>query len=77
MVALGQASYSIYLLHEIFPSAYKRLGIEAANPLAAWALWAATLVLLALVSRASYLAIENPARRILRRLLAPKLPRRS
>lgn len=76
MVALGQASYSIYLLHEIFPSAYKRLGIETANPLAVWALWAATLAMLAIVSRFTYLAIESPARRVLRRLLAPRLPRR-
>ena len=77
MVALGQASYSIYLLHEIFPSAYKRLGIETANPMAAWALWAATLALLALVSRVSYLTVESPARRVLRRLLAPRLPQRT
>ncbi len=77
MVSLGQASYSIYLLHEIFPSAYKRLGIAATDPVAAWALWAVTLALLALVSRVSYLVIESPARRVLRRLLAPQLPRPS
>lgn len=77
MVALGQASYSIYLLHEIFPSVYKRLGIEAANPLAAWALWAVTLAMLAIVSRITYLAVESPARRVLRRLLAPRLPSRT
>jgi peptidoglycan/LPS O-acetylase OafA/YrhL len=76
-VALGQASYSIYLLHEIIPTVYARLGIGTANPVTAWALWAAALAMLAIVSRLTYLAVESPARRVLRRLLAPRLPRRT
>jgi peptidoglycan/LPS O-acetylase OafA/YrhL len=77
MVALGQASYSIYLLHELFPSILRRLGIEAANPVAAWALWTATLVALVIVSRVSFLMFETPARLAVRKLLAPQVPRRS
>ncbi len=76
MVRFGQASYSIYLLHEVFPSMFKRLGIEAAGPAAAWALWVAALAMLAIVSRVSYLKIESPARLAVRKLLAPQLARR-
>jgi peptidoglycan/LPS O-acetylase OafA/YrhL len=31
-VRLGVASYSIYMLHEIVPSAFKRLGLQSPDP---------------------------------------------
>jgi peptidoglycan/LPS O-acetylase OafA/YrhL len=72
LVRFGQASYSIYLLHEVLPSAYKRLGILAFDPSLFWPMWGGSLVLLALVSRASFVCFERPARLALRKWLAPK-----
>jgi peptidoglycan/LPS O-acetylase OafA/YrhL len=71
-VQFGQASYSIYLLHEIVPSAFKRLGLTTTDVATGWVAWAGALLLLALVSRASYAIIERPARQRLRTLLAPR-----
>ncbi len=71
-VQLGEASYSIYLLHEIIPSVFKRLGLTTTDVAAAWVDWAGSLVLLALISLASYAMIERPARQRLRALLAPR-----
>lgn len=71
-VRLGEASYSIYLLHEILPSVVKRLHIVVIGPLAGWTLWAVMLLILMVASRASYLWFEHPARVAIRRLLAPK-----
>ena len=71
-VQLGEASYSIYLLHEFVPSAFKRLGLTTTDVGAAWIAWAGALLLLALISRASYALFERPARQWLRALLAPR-----
>lgn len=72
-VQLGEASYSIYMLHEIVPSAFKRLGLMTTDVATAWVTWAGALVLLALMSRMSCALFERPARRWLRALLAPKI----
>jgi peptidoglycan/LPS O-acetylase OafA/YrhL len=69
LVRFGEASYSIYLLHEILPSAYKRIGLLAPDQWFAWPLWTGSLILLALISRLSYLYIERPARFAIRKWL--------
>ena len=69
LVKLGEASYSIYLLHEILPSAYKRIGLLIPDQWFAWPLWAGSLALLAVISRLSYLYIERPARFAIRKRL--------
>ena len=61
-VRLGEVSYSIYLLHEIIPSAFKRLGLMTTDIAVAWVTWAGSLVLLVLISLVSYAVIERPAR---------------
>lgn len=71
LVRFGEASYSIYLLHEVLPSVYKQLGILAADPSLFWPMWGGSLVLLALISRASYVYFERPARLAIRKWLAP------
>jgi peptidoglycan/LPS O-acetylase OafA/YrhL len=71
-VRLGEVSYSIYLLHEIIPSVFKRLGLMTMDIAVAWVTWAGSLVLLALISLVSYAVIERPARTWLRALLAPR-----
>ncbi len=71
LVQLGEASYSMYMLHEIIPSAFKRLGLTTTDVAAGWVAWVGALLLLALISRASYALIERPARQWLRALLAP------
>jgi peptidoglycan/LPS O-acetylase OafA/YrhL len=71
-VRLGKVSYSMYLLHEIIPSAFKRLGLMTTDIAGAWVTWAGSLLLLALISLASYAVIERPARTWLRALLAPR-----
>ena len=71
-VRLGEVSYSIYLLHEIIPSAFKRLGLMTTDIAVARVTWAGSLVLLALISLVSYAVIERPARTGLRALLAPR-----
>jgi peptidoglycan/LPS O-acetylase OafA/YrhL len=73
MVQFGQASYSIYLLHETLPSAYKRLGIIVTSQWLVWIVWAGSLVLLVVISRVSYVQVERPARLAIRQLLAPEL----
>jgi peptidoglycan/LPS O-acetylase OafA/YrhL len=69
-VKFGEASYSIYLLHEILPSAYKRTGLLIPDQWFAWPLWTGSLILLALISRLSYLYIERPARFAIRKWFA-------
>jgi peptidoglycan/LPS O-acetylase OafA/YrhL len=71
-VRLGEVSYSIYLLHEVIPSAFKRLGLMTTDIAVAWVTWAGSLLLLALISQVSYAAIERPARAWLRARLAPQ-----
>lgn len=71
LMRFGEASYSIYLLHEVLPSLYKRLGLLAVDPSLFWPMWGGSLVLLALVSRASYVYFERPARFAIRKRLAP------
>jgi peptidoglycan/LPS O-acetylase OafA/YrhL len=71
-VRLGEVSYSIYLLHEIIPSAFKRLGLTTTDIAVAWVTWAGALLLLALISLVSYAVIERPARTWIRALLAPR-----
>jgi peptidoglycan/LPS O-acetylase OafA/YrhL len=70
-VRLGEVSYSIYMLHEIIPSAFKRLGLMTTDIAVAWVTWAGSLVLLVLISLVSYAVIERPARMRIRALLAP------
>jgi peptidoglycan/LPS O-acetylase OafA/YrhL len=72
LVRLGEVSYSIYLLHEIIPSAFKRLGLMTADVAVAWVTWAGSLLLLALISQVSYAVIECPARAWIRARLAPR-----
>src|SRR5262249_48167861 len=67
LVQFGQASYSIYLLHEVLPSLYKRLGLLAFDPSLFWIMWGGSLVLLTLVSRASFVYFERPARFAIRK----------
>jgi peptidoglycan/LPS O-acetylase OafA/YrhL len=69
---LGAASYSIYMLHEIVPSALKRLGLQSPYPAIGWVTWGGALILLVLISSASYALIERPARTRLRALLTPR-----
>ena len=71
-VRLGAASYSIYMLHEIVPSAFKRLGLQSSDIAIGWVTWVGALILLVLISSASYALIEHPARSWLRALLAPR-----
>ena len=71
-VRLGEVSYSIYLLHEVIPSAFKRLGLMTADIAVAWVTWAGSLLLLALISQISYAVIERPARSWLRARFAPR-----
>jgi peptidoglycan/LPS O-acetylase OafA/YrhL len=71
-VRLGAASYSIYMLHEIVPSAFKRLGLQSPDIAIGWVTWLGALILLVLVSSVSYALIEHPARTWLRALLAPR-----
>jgi peptidoglycan/LPS O-acetylase OafA/YrhL len=71
-VQLGEASYSIYLLHEIVPSAFKRLGLQSTDVGIGWVTWVGMLIVVALISRVSYAVIEHPARVKLRALLAPR-----
>jgi peptidoglycan/LPS O-acetylase OafA/YrhL len=62
----------MYLLHEIIPSALKRLGLMTTDIVVAWVTWAGSLLLLALISQVSYAVIERPARTWIRALLAPR-----
>jgi peptidoglycan/LPS O-acetylase OafA/YrhL len=71
-VRLGVASYSIYMLHEIVPSAFRRLGLQSPDIAIGWVTWVGALVLLVLISSVSYALIERPARTWLRALLAPR-----
>ena len=61
-VRLGEVSYSIYLMHEITPSAFKRLGLMTTDIAAAWVTWVGSLLLLALSSLVSYAMMRRPAR---------------
>jgi peptidoglycan/LPS O-acetylase OafA/YrhL len=72
-VRLGEVSYSIYLLHEIIPSAFKRLGLMSTDIAVAWVTWAGSLLLLVLISLVSHAMIERPARTWIRWLLAPRV----
>jgi peptidoglycan/LPS O-acetylase OafA/YrhL len=72
LVQLGEASYSMYMLHEIIPSVFKRLGLVTTDVAAGWVAWFGALLLLALISLASYAMVERPARQWLRDLLAPR-----
>jgi peptidoglycan/LPS O-acetylase OafA/YrhL len=71
-VRLGEVSYSIYLLNEVIRSALKRLGLMTTNIAVAWVTWVGSPLLLTLISRVSYAAIERPARAWVRPLLAPR-----
>ena len=67
ILALGQSSYSIYLLHEVLPSLTHRMGLYDLALAPAWVVWSASLVILLAASRVSYLTIEKPARAAIRR----------
>jgi peptidoglycan/LPS O-acetylase OafA/YrhL len=73
LVRFGEASYSIYLLHEILPSVFSRLGLVASDQWSRWLMWSGSLLLLAIISRVSYLYIERPARLVIRARLARKI----
>jgi peptidoglycan/LPS O-acetylase OafA/YrhL len=60
------------MLHEIVPSAFKRLGLQSPDIAIGWVTWLGALILLVLVSSVSYALIEHPARTWLRALLAPR-----
>jgi peptidoglycan/LPS O-acetylase OafA/YrhL len=67
LVWLGEASYSIYLLHAYFylaPRHFYGLGL---NP---WLLWALALVAIVMLSRVSFMLIERPSRIAIKRWLA-------
>ena len=51
----------MYLLHEIIPSALKRLGLMTTDTAVAWVTRAGSLLLLALISQVSYAVIERRA----------------
>ena len=72
LVRYGEVSYSIYLLHEILPSAFSRLGLSPLDQWSLWLMWSGSLLLLAIISRVSYLYIERPARLVIRARLAQK-----
>lgn len=71
--ALGNASFSIYLLHEPVFWGLARLGVFAALP--GGAALAVAVVAACLVALASYRLIEVPSRDRLRHWLAPRLAR--
>lgn len=62
LIRLGEASYSIYLLHEFFPSALKRMGVETTDVRLASVIAIATLGALLISSRCLYIYFERPAR---------------
>jgi len=66
IVALGESSYSIYLLHAFFSGVPRRLLFLGIHP---WLLWAVSLGAVFLISRVSYAYFERPAQKILRRTL--------
>ncbi len=68
---LGEVSYSMYLLHEVIPSALKWLGLMTTDIAVARVTWAGSLLLLALISLVSYAMIEHPARAWIRAQLSP------
>jgi peptidoglycan/LPS O-acetylase OafA/YrhL len=70
MVLLGEASYSIYLLHQLLPSAFLRLGLIGVVGAPGWGVWLGALLLLLVVSLASYRYVEWPARTSIRRVWA-------
>jgi hypothetical protein len=46
----AKSAIRIYLLHEITPSAFKRLGLMTSDDSVAWVTWAGSFLLLALIS---------------------------
>ena len=67
VVKLGEASYSLYLLHAFFHAAMP--SYVHALALNRWIVWSMYLIFLLCVSRTSYVFFERPARRILRNAL--------
>lgn len=67
IVKLGEASYSLYLLHAFFHGAMP--SYVHAFALNRWIVWAMYLIFLLCVSRASYVLFERPVRRMLRNIL--------
>ena len=63
-VRLGEVSYSIYLLHEIIPSAFKRLGLMTTDIAVAWVTWVGSLLLLALISQVILRRDRAPSARV-------------
>ncbi len=67
VVKLGEASYSLYLLHAFFHAALpKSIHVLGLNR---WIVWAMYLVFLLFVSRVSYVIFERPMRKALRSAL--------
>jgi peptidoglycan/LPS O-acetylase OafA/YrhL len=64
LVALGDASYSIYLLHALFSDIPRNYFFSLRwNP---WLLWALALTALFVISRFTYLCFERPMQRTIR-----------
>jgi peptidoglycan/LPS O-acetylase OafA/YrhL len=63
-VKLGEASYSIYLLHAFYPGIARRWQHIAPEP---WLLLAVGLTAVLIISRFSYVYFERPIQRLIRR----------
>ena len=68
-IALGQASYSIYLLHAFFGRWPRKFYDSVINEASPWLLFGLSLCAVFAMSRVTYLTIERPAQRWLRRRL--------
>jgi peptidoglycan/LPS O-acetylase OafA/YrhL len=77
VVALGEASYAFYLIHEPVGEALgASVDVNAGTP-AGTALYVFQITLLALLAWGIHLAVERPARRVLRRALSLRTPARA
>jgi peptidoglycan/LPS O-acetylase OafA/YrhL len=77
VVALGEASYAFYLLHEPVGEALgASIQVNAGSPADA-ALYVFQIALLALLAWAVHLAVERPSRRVIRRALSRPERRRA
>jgi peptidoglycan/LPS O-acetylase OafA/YrhL len=65
-VALGEASYSIYLLHAFLGGVPRRLFYLGIPP---WILWALSICAIFVISRMTYAYFERPAQKMLRRAM--------
>ncbi|WP_191681874.1 acyltransferase family protein [Janibacter melonis] len=73
LVALGQASFALYLVHEVLLRLGARFDVDGTAALTARA--AATVLVALVVARFAHLRVEAPLERVLRRRLTGGLPR--